>query len=310
MTPRRQLAAGLTLLVIMNGCRVQARPIVASSRPDSTLLAERTAALQARIAHPDSAKPDAPIARWNLPSSLSEISGLGLTGDGRLLTHGDSRGKIVELDYRRGVVLKEFLVGAPPAHGDFEAITLVGDMLVLLASDGVLYLFAEGANATSVPFTTYDTGLGERCEFEGLAYESTVKTLLLACKKVHVKALRDSLIVYRVPIEMVTTAGKGGGKKLSYLAVPLSRIIGSNEWTTLHPSDITIDPFNGNYVFVASMEKALFELTPAGALVFARSLPPGHDQAEGVAITKDSILIISDEAKVGPALLTLYRWRQ
>ena len=36
----------------------------------------------------------------------------------------------------------------------------------------------------------------------------------------------------------------------------------------------------------------------------------GRDlQAEGVAITKDSILIISDEATSKPAAVTLYRWR-
>ena len=43
-------------------------------------------------------------------------------------------------------------------------------------------------------------------------------------------------------------------------------------------------------------------------MVFARPLPPGHEQAEGVVITKDHILIVSDEAKGGPALITLYRW--
>ena len=64
----------------------------------------------------------------------------------------------------------------------------------------------------------------------------------------------------------------------------------------------------GNYVLVASLEKALIEITPAGEVVLVRPLPKAHEQAEGVAITKDSILIVSDEAKQGPAVITLYKW--
>jgi uncharacterized protein YjiK len=59
---------------------------------------------------------------------------------------------------------------------------------------------------------------------------------------------------------------------------------------------------------VAAREQALIEITPAGDVVFARPLPGVHEQAEGVAITPDSILIISDERVTGPAVITLYRW--
>jgi hypothetical protein len=42
----------------------------------------------------------------------------------------------------------------------------------------------------------------------------------------------------------------------------------------------------------------------------AEALPTGHEQAEGVAVTPDGILIISDEATRTPAAITLYRWRR
>jgi uncharacterized protein YjiK len=309
MSRRLRVAALLGILAIADGCDSATRHD--SSAPDSALLAQREARLEQKLAHPDS-DVAAPLARWQLPESLQEISGLALTADGRLLTHGDSRGRVFQVDYRRGTVVKEFTLGNPVAHADFESITTVGDTVMLLASDGILYQFAEGGNGKSVEYTTQDTGLGDKCEFEGLAYDATLKALLLACKKVHDKALKDSLIVYRWPLAPAKDTGKAKSKKndqkFSYLAVPLARIIGSNDWTELHPSDITIDPFNGNYVLIASREKALFEITPGGAVVFARPLPPGHEQAEGVAITRDSILIISDEAKGGPAVITLYRW--
>jgi uncharacterized protein YjiK len=311
MSRWRRVGSILGIVGIAAGCGTQGRS--PSSGSDSALLAQREARLRQELDHPDSAT-DAPIARWEMPEVLKEISGLVLTRDGRLLTHNDSRGKVFEVDYRRGVLVKEFTLGPPDPHGDFEAITIVGDTVFLLASDGILYEFAEGAKGKSVPYTVQDTGLGDRCEFEGLAYDSTVKSLLLACKKVHDKTLKDSLVIFRWPIAPTKDTAKAKTKqqdvKPSYLAVPMARIIGSNGWTDLHPSDITIDPFNGDYVLVASREKALFEITPAGAVVFARPLPTGHEQAEGVAITRDSILIISDEAKGGPAVITLYRWRR
>jgi hypothetical protein len=307
----RRVRSILGMVVVAAGCGTQGRST--SSSPDSALLAQREARLRQKLDHPDSAT-DAPIARWEMPEGLKEISGLVLTQDGRLLTHNDSRGKVFEVDYRRGALVKEFTLGPPDPHADFEAITVVGDTVLLLASDGVLYQFAEGAKGQNVPYTIQDTGLGDRCEFEGLAYDSTAKSLLLACKKVYDKALKDSLVIFRWPIapakDTTKTKARKPDVKPVYLAVPMARIIGSNDWTDLHPSDITIDPFNGNYVLIASREKVLFEITPAGAVVFARPLPPGHEQAEGVAITRDSILIISDEAKSGPALITLYRWKR
>jgi uncharacterized protein YjiK len=279
---------------------------------DSTELAGREARLAQAIAHPDSG---AAIARWLMPAALNEISGLALTSDGRLLTHGDQRGQVFEIDYRRGVAVKQFALGNPTVRGDFEAITVVGDTVVLLTSNGTLYMFREGANDARVEYEVRDTGLGPECEFEGLAFDPAIHALLLACKNVRAKSLRNSLVIFRWKLER----GKGPG--VSRLTVPLTRVIGSNGWDGVHPSDITIDPFTGNYVIIASREKALVEITPAGVVIVARPLPGEHPQPEGVAITKDSILIVTDERSQGPsakhahrgaqdesAVMTLYRW--
>ena len=55
-------------------------------------------------------------------------------------------------------------------------------------------------------------------------------------------------------------------------------------------------------------EHALITVSPDGAILEARELPGSHDQPEGVAITRDSMIIISDEAVTHPAAVTLYRW--
>jgi uncharacterized protein YjiK len=244
----------------------------------------------------------APLAQWRLPVALQEISGLALTNDGRLLVHDDEVGQVWEIDYRRGVLVKRFSLGKDALRGDFEGIAVAGDAAFLLTSNGMLYEFREGADATRVEYERHDTGLKRECEFEGVAFDPAINALLLACKQVLTKELRDALVIYRWKLTSDSAA------RLSQLAVPLAGIIGANGWKHLHPSDITVDPRTGNYVLIASQEKALISITPAGALVFSRSLPAAHRQAEGVAITKDNMLIISDEAAQGPAMITVYRW--
>lgn len=294
----------LALLAAGAACAKSPAPTTVSA--DSLVMSERAARIDSALKQTDSTNADDPIARWRLPSELNEISGLALTADGRLLAHGDERGKVFEVDYRRGVVVKEFTVGPTPVHGDFESITVAGTKVLLLTSGGVIYQFPEGGNGAAVQFAMRDSGLGDECEFEGMAFDSTAKLLLLACKRVHDKALKDSLVIFRLPLEPGTDAKE---KKPPHLAVSMAKIVGATGWDGFHPSDLTIDPFNGNYVLVAAREKALVEITPTGDVVFARPLPPDHQQAEGVAITGDHILMISDEAKGGPATITLYRWR-
>lgn len=298
---RRSEYVGLLGLLALVGCGLPADRSKAD--PDSALLAGREAGLAERLSRPDSGPAGRPMAQWKLPPALSEVSGLALTADGQLLAHGDGRGKVFVVDYRRGSIVHEFSLGKPAVKDDFEAITMVGDTVVLLASNGTIYEVADGGRDTTGKFRSYDTGLGDECEFEGLAYDPAIRSLLLACKRVHAKAMRDSVIIYRLP------RARDASQEPSHLAVAAQALVGANGKGGWHPSDITVDPSTGNYLLLSSQEQALAEITPAGVVVFSRPLPPGHDQPEGIAITRDSLLIIGDEAKGGSALLTIYRWR-
>jgi hypothetical protein len=88
-------------------------------------VAQRAARLAAALAAPDSAAPKgAAIARWVLPPDLAEVSGLALTSAGRLLAHDDELGRVAEIDYRSGVLVKRFMIGKAPVRADFEGITV------------------------------------------------------------------------------------------------------------------------------------------------------------------------------------------
>ena len=303
-----RIIVALLLLSLPGALACRPRAGAAMSPEDSTIISAREARLAAALAAPDTGNQRAAIAKWHLGKELTEISGLTLTGDGRLFTHGDEAARVFEVDYRTGRMVKNFGLGQTPVRGDFEAIASVGDSLYLLSSKGELYQFKEGEHGADVAYVTRDTGLKEACEFEGMAFDANRNVLLLLCKNVHTKgALRDSLVIYRMPHGAGDSVA--GDSLSSRITSPLDPIIGPNDWKGLHPSDITVDPASGNYVIVAADERALVEITPTGQLVKARALGRALAHVEGVAITKDRILIMSTEGdeKVKPAI-SLFRW--
>jgi len=277
------------------------------TRADSVTVTQRTARLAEKLAEPhrdSTAAEGTPVAKWLLGQELLEISGIALTSDGRLFAHADEGARIFEIDYRGGRMVGTFDLGKEPVVGDFEGIASVNDTLYLATSTGVLYVFQPGGNGSRVEYTKLDTGWKDECEFEGLGYDPSIRSLLLPCKNVYPKGpIQDSLVIYRWKLS-------GGNDSLpSRLTAPLEPIIGPNGWKKLHPSDITVDPISGNYVLIAADESALIHITPSGELIFARPLGPGLAHAEGVAITKDSILVISTEGEPKlPAAVTLFRW--
>jgi len=236
-----------------------------------------------------------------MPPELREISGLTLTSRGTVLTHDDNIARIYEVDPKTGILLKAFALEGG-VRGDFEAITIVGNDIYLLESKGKFYKFKEGADASQVPYALYDTKLGKECEFESLTYEADSTRLVMVCKKIRGKNPPHEVLIYRFPMppDLAT---------MSTISVPIEDVRGSNKWKDFHASDITIDPFTKNYVLISSREKGLLVMTPDGDLVRSGPLPGDHRQPEGVAITRDSLLLISDEVNVKPAAITLYRWR-
>lgn len=242
---------------------------------------------------------------WVMPSELKEISGLALTSRGTVLTHDDEIGKIYEIDPKAGIILKRFTLSGLP-HGDFEAITIVGTDVYLLESNGKIYRFKEGADGAEVPYSKYDTHLGKECEFESMAFEADSSRLVLVCKKVLMKGANHDMVIYRFPMPLTDST------RPTVITVPMSELAGANRWKSFHASDMNIDPVTGNYVIIASRQRAIAVVTPEGDVVRSGPIPAAaeHNQAEGVAITKDNLLLISDEATHVPADLSVYPWRK
>jgi uncharacterized protein YjiK len=298
MTGSRRFALFIAVAALLGACNSKSE----KQRAESTGLLRREHRLASRLAQADKRNDDVPVAKWIMPEYLKEISGLALTADGRLLAHDDELSRIYEVDPRRGVVVKSFMFGHG-LRGDFEGITVAGQDIWVIKSNGKLYRFREGENGAKVPFATFDTRLGKECEFEGVAYDSDSSWLVLPCKNARGKGFDDELVIYRWKIGTADSAG------ITKIMIPLSEAVGNNKWKRFRASDITIDPVTRDYVMISSLESGMIIMKPDGEIISSRPLPGKHHQAEGIAITKDRILMISDEASSKPPAITLYRWR-
>jgi len=291
------IAAPLLLLAacLLGGCERSAPG--AQAREE---LAVRARTFDERLAAARQGAGDEPVARWELPAMLAEISGLALTANGRLLTHGDESGDLYEIDYRTGLVARRFSLGPDPVTEDFEAIAVRDSVVTLFTSKARLFEFGEGRNESSVAFTTRELVLDDDCrEFEGAEYSPDGTTLVLACKTPRGKG--KDLLLYRRDASDTTS------DRFERINIPIDSIRARGpRWKEFSASGITIRPDNGNYLLVAGPQRGYLEVTPEGSVVVARSLSADHPQAEGIAMTRDGLLLISDEAANGRASLTVY----
>lgn len=250
-----------------------------------------------------------PVHRWELPPLFREVSGLGLAGDGRLLLHNDEQGVLAALDLAGGWILGTYRLGSPPVRDDFEGLAVVGERLFLVTSRGVLYETvvppprAERGEYV-MPYRVRSTGLDDQCEFEGLAYDSAAGVLLLACKTPKKKSLEDVLAIFRWSVAEERLA------EPERIEVPLDDLKKGRPGKRFQASGLDRDPVSGRLVAVAAPDNAIAEFDATGVVVATRALPNRHRQAEGVVVTRDGRLIISDEGgRSGPGSVAIYACR-
>ncbi|HJU90819.1 MAG TPA: hypothetical protein VJ672_15625 [Gemmatimonadaceae bacterium] len=239
-------------------------------------------------------------SQLRLPPTLREISDLAVTPDGRVLAIQDEAGVVSQLDVRRGTIVKSFALGPPAVLDDFEGLTVAGDRIYLLNSFGILYETREGASGGSVAYRRYDTGLRRQCEMEGLTYDATTRSLLIACKVPHAKTLRGTVTLYRWSLDTKALATP------SRVAASISDATRGLKGKAYHPTAITRVPATANFVLLAR-QGIVTEITPAGAVLGTRALEQRlHPQPEGIAFLGDTLLLVSDEGGKGFGSLTLY----
>jgi uncharacterized protein YjiK len=239
-----------------------------------------------------------PSGQVVLPNELREISGLAVAPDGRVFAHDDERAIIRQIDPESGAIVKSFSLGNPVLAGDFEGLAIAPDgVFWLTTSEGELHRFTEAADGAQTPYETIDSGLGDICEVEGLAYLPSEESLILACKQNKAREMRDTVSLYRM---------RAGSAAEAWHSLPEGDIASAAGVEDFRPSSAEIDARTGRILLLSSNDGAFAELDANGALLTARALGSEHTQPEAMTVLADGSLVISDEAAGDRPLLTRY----
>ena len=117
-----------------------------------------------------------PTQTFELSKKLKEISGLAYDNvTNRLWSHNDEKGVFHELDINSGKILSSQKFSK---SGDYEAIAIVGDEVVVASHSGKLHFYNRKSNETD----KLPTLLSPKNDIEGLCYSPETDKLMIACK--------------------------------------------------------------------------------------------------------------------------------
>lgn len=228
--------------------------------------------------------------RFELTAELGEVSGLATDARGRIFAHEDETSTVFELDPRDGRVLKRFHVGRKGLRGDFEGIALAGARFFLSTSDGTVFEFREAPDGEATPYRSVSTGLGKRCELEGLAYDDRTDSLLLPCKTPRDRDLRRRLTIFALP------ASGAEPDPHASISLPWAALESLGLDDGFHPSAVEVHPESGSLFVLSGRERAIIEVGRDGRVLAGRRLSrSSHPQPEGIGFAPDGALWIADE---------------
>ncbi|MBW3127149.1 SdiA-regulated domain-containing protein [Hymenobacter profundi] len=252
-----------------------------------------------------------PAVTYAVPPELQELSGHTLVGDEQLAGIEDESGTLYFYNLRTQRLDSTVQFGP---KGDYEDVARVPGGYLILRSDGTL--FKRSGRVT----TTYATGLSAANEPEGLTYDASSQTLLVACKGEPGAGLGDTKrAVYRLnptsyrieptpayvlDIEAILARSPDAARrgKAAKKAGRLSQFA---------PSAVAVHP-RTHHVFVLSARgNDLVELDAQGRLVAAQTLDPARfPQPEGLAFAPNGDLLVSSEAGSKKGQGRLYRFTE
>jgi len=263
-----------------------------------------------------------PSNTYELESQLREISGLTYEKENKLLCVNDEQGYIFEYDLMKRVVSRKIKFAK---KGDFEGVELIGDEGVVLRSDGKLYFIGDVNNQLSESVKV-KTGLSSKNNTEGLAYDPSTHSLLIACKGMpHFNSVySDKRAIYRYSItdsilsrkpsilidqgELETILNLDAYTKFSNKL--LKGLAPSKGNLTFQPSALAIHPISKNIYVIGSVGKLLLVLNPQGELLAVNRLKRKiFPQPEGICFAPDGTLFISTEGKVSQGKIYQFQYK-
>jgi uncharacterized protein YjiK len=245
---------------------------------------------------------DQPDKVFEMPRELKEISGIDKIDDTHFACIEDEHGILYIYDLKNQSITKKMKFSN---RGDFEDVALSGDTAYALRSDGTIFRI-DNYNATFVT-SVINTSLKSRANTEGVCLDKVNHRLLIACKgeSATKEILKHDKVVYGYDL----ATSKFDDKPV--LVINQKEIEAKlNVRVDFAPSAIAVHPSTGDIYIIGTVGKLLLVFSSTGELKNIERLEGKYFiQPEGICITANGNIYISNEGRIGKGNILLFKPR-
>ncbi len=221
------------------------------------------------------------IISWLLPKNLLEVSGIAWLDADHFACVQDEKGTVFIYNIRQNKIDDEILFGP---KGDYEGIAIVDQTIYVLRADGVIFGI-ENYSGNKPNVKMYTTSLSKKQDSESLAYDKKeAESESSEFKGIYAFDLATKTMsetpVYKIDLkhEIFGKIKKGKAKN------------------SISPSDLDINPVNGNLYILEGTKPKLLIMSPEGKMLYLYDLEKDDfPQPEGLSFSPDGKMYISNE---------------
>lgn len=264
-----------------------------------------------------------PSEVYELPSELNEISGIDFIDDERLACIQDEAGDIFVFNLQSKKIERTINF---EKDNDYEDIEIVGEDAYILESDGDIHVVKNYLDDEKRKTYKEENALEMENNTEGLCYQETTNSLLIACKgwagldkDMDLEGYRavyrfslDEKELFEAPVMLVKIDDLLDYSNLNIFArisYKLASRMDPNGDIRFQPSAIDIHPKTG-YFYITSFVGSVLSVYDENAhLVAAERLDRLiFLQPEGLTFDRNGNMYISNESNGGKANILFFEW--
>jgi hypothetical protein len=233
--------------------------------------------------------------KWELPSTLEEISGISILGNNKVACITDEEGILYIFDLKTFKISSRINFGE---QGDYEALTVTKENAYVAQSDGTIFKIANFRNKSPQVDTFEISGIDIN-EMESLEVDVQNNRLLFAVKEYNNRQETKGVYSFNLLTEKLNPERYftlDGGDEI------YKKLKGGNSSQIIRPSAIRLHPKTGELYILEANQPKLIILDRYGEEVKIHLLDPEtFPQPEGLAFDEENRLYISNERRLQPA---------
>ncbi|GAA4306926.1 hypothetical protein GCM10023149_00370 [Mucilaginibacter gynuensis] len=247
-------------------------------------------------------------AKYALPVSLTEISGLAFyKGDPKVIyAHEDETGKLFYFGWGDKDV-KHVKFGN---HGDYEDIAICKEQVIILRSDGVLFIFPfSEARAGNITHVSTQADILPKGEYESLYADEKTGLVYILTKnsKADKKQKQTNGFIFSL-------SAKGTVTKTGEFSIPvddIANLTDDKKRIKFAPSALAKNTRTNEWYIVSSVNKLLVVTDANWKVKQTYPLAPSlFPQPEGIAFDKQNNLYISNEGGLGSGTILKFVYKK